>query len=205
MTPAGPGDNTATALGVAWRVDLDLHQAVSRAVRQPAAAPGMHADRSPRLVRGPGDPADTGARHVDLEVSHPEPEFAGVDLDPSSGRAPAEQRVGPGGDRAHVVVADREPFRFPGRFVATGCLELRDDLAPGDGIGLAGLRHAPAGGRLDLVVRHRFLDPVASSRRPATEERSRWEEKNHTRAAPLLSSTATASAGPGQLGDRQVC
>ncbi len=39
--------------------------------------------------------------------------FASVDLDPSSGRAPAEQGVGPGGDRAHAVVADREACRFP--------------------------------------------------------------------------------------------
>jgi hypothetical protein len=35
---------------VAGRVDLDLHEAVSRAVRQLAAALGMHADRSPRLM-----------------------------------------------------------------------------------------------------------------------------------------------------------
>src|ERR1700733_6068079 len=168
LHPAEQG--AEAALGVAGRLDLDLHEAVSRTVRQPAAALGMHADRSPRLMRGPGGPADGGARHVDLEVGHPEPELTGVDLDPPPGRTPAEQGVGPGGDRAHVLIADREPSRLPGRTAATGCPELPDDLAPGGGVGLAGLRHAPAGTRLDLVVRHRFLDPVASSRRPATAE-----------------------------------
>ena len=147
---------------------LDRYEAAGRTVRQPTAALGMHADRSPGLVRGPGSPADAGARHVDLEVGHPEPELAGIDLDPPSGRTPAEQGVGPGGDRTHVLIADREPFRRPGRIAVTGCPELPDDPAPGGGVGLAGLRHAPTGSRLDLVVRHRFLDPVASSRRPAT-------------------------------------
>ncbi len=48
LHPAEQG--AEAALGVAGRVDLDLHKAVSRAVRQPAAALGMHADRSPRLM-----------------------------------------------------------------------------------------------------------------------------------------------------------
>src|SRR5690348_1555775 len=122
LHPAEQG--AEAALGVAGRVDLDRYEAAARAVRQPAAALGMHADRSPGLERGPGSPADAGARHVDLEVGHPEPEFAGVDLDPPSGRAPAEQGVGPGGDGAHVVIADREPERLPGRIAAPGCLEL---------------------------------------------------------------------------------
>src|ERR1700690_421827 len=103
-------------------------------------------------------------------MGYPEPASAGVAPDPPSGRTPAEQGVRPGGDRAHVFIADREPSRFPGRIAATGCPELPDDLAPGGGVGLAGLRHAPAGSRLDLVVRHRFVNPVASSRRPATAE-----------------------------------
>src|SRR5579859_3322605 len=93
LHPAEQG--TEAALGVAGRVYLDLCEPVSRAVRQPAAALGMHTDRSPRLMCGPGGPAHGGARHVDLEVGHPEPELAGVDLDPPSGRTPAEQGVGP--------------------------------------------------------------------------------------------------------------
>jgi hypothetical protein len=77
--------------------------------------------------------------------------------------------------------------------------------------------HAPAGSRLDLVVRHRFLDPVASSRRPATAERSRWEGGNphegcaalvldgyHQRRARATRRQAGVSAATASLGPESV-
>src|SRR6266536_1709924 len=89
LHPAEQG--AEAALSVTRRVDLDLHEPVGRTVRQPPAALGMHADRSPGLVRGPGGPADGGTRHVDLEVGHPEPELAGIDLDPPPAGPPSRR------------------------------------------------------------------------------------------------------------------
>jgi hypothetical protein len=49
-----------------------------------------------------------------------------------------------------------------------GRVVLIDGLPPGGGVGLARRRHAPASCCPDLVVRHRALFPVATSRRQAT-------------------------------------
>ena len=75
----------------------------------------------PGLIRGPDNPADGAAGDIDLEVGHPQPDLADIDLQPPSLRASAEQGAGPGRNRVHPVVADREPLRFDGQAAGPGC------------------------------------------------------------------------------------
>jgi hypothetical protein len=79
--------------------------------------------------------------------------------------------------------------------------ESVEDRAPGGRIRLTGLRHTLARRGLDLLVRHR-APSMALSRRlaTATGDHDGRQRRFHARAAPLLSSGATTSAGLAWLG-----
>jgi hypothetical protein len=82
------------AVGVTGRVGLDLHEAVSRTVRQPAAAP-CHARRPfPGPMRGPGRPANGGAWGADLEVGiRSRSSLASISIRPPAGPPPSRVSV----------------------------------------------------------------------------------------------------------------
>jgi hypothetical protein len=87
------------ALGVTGRVDLDLHEAAGRTVRQPAAALAMHADRFPRSGARTGRPGERRRGTSTLQSairSRSSP--TSTSIRPLAG--PRRAGVGPGGDRA---------------------------------------------------------------------------------------------------------